>query len=533
MVIVSTKEEPSENVSDQSSDIPLQGQLIENTGGSVLTNTSAQQEKSHGRFREIIYDVSSSQAGDTHRYAETKTRDQILDTPQPDTARSSSVIGSGVYDKQIVGSYAREEVAVTSSEGPCMVTSRVSDSEAEDIVSSAVQEDVIDQCAVSCAQEELTPLEQTPHPVQRTQVSGMEEVSPPNGVTEAGTGEGAGHCVEEQVRESAEDMEVWINTLRQLETPEIMRHQRVSWHPRSSPLSVYATLPPIKEDQGSPKSGDHASKCDHPDFTRGLKEEEEELEMIPLQNPNQRPPEEEKEKKPEQPERKYSWERSTDRPLEKSSPLDMMRKHSGDDTCRSATYKAMVTQNLSLRQSSIIGSLLLSDRLNKTAEKSEGKSSWKDSSLLLYKPPEKVPLQLKGENGQSPPEKEPAIAVSVLSPINDTSVCAQEDHQPQAQGSGASSPSQLDNRGGSASDLLPSPLPSKQDTLVASQFKAFPDAWDHTEKEHGKLNPRPGKIVVFSEAGYSGQSHAICSDVSDCTAWELQETISVHVIRGG
>ncbi|KAM6903757.1 uncharacterized protein crybg2 [Lycodopsis pacificus] len=68
---------------------------------------------------------------------------------------------------------------------------------------------------------------------------------------------------------------------------------------------------------------------------------------------------------------------------------------------------------------------------------------------------------------------------------------------------------------------------------LASKYKAFPDAYLTKEKEHGKLNPRPGKMYIFDRPGMCGQRIEVRSDVIDATPWELQETISIRVVRGG
>ncbi|NWX79247.1 CRBG2 protein, partial [Alca torda] len=55
------------------------------------------------------------------------------------------------------------------------------------------------------------------------------------------------------------------------------------------------------------------------------------------------------------------------------------------------------------------------------------------------------------------------------------------------------------------------------------------------EDEEGfeKINMRPGKIILFSEAGFAGQKREIWGNVPDATSWELSHTISIRVIRGG
>ncbi|XP_047461743.1 uncharacterized protein crybg2 isoform X2 [Mugil cephalus] len=71
------------------------------------------------------------------------------------------------------------------------------------------------------------------------------------------------------------------------------------------------------------------------------------------------------------------------------------------------------------------------------------------------------------------------------------------------------------------------------DRNLVSKYRAFPDAYRTKEKEHGKLNPRPGKMYIFDRPGLCGQRIEIRSDVVDATEWELQETISIRVVRGG
>ncbi|XP_075718340.1 beta/gamma crystallin domain-containing protein 1 [Rhinoderma darwinii] len=47
-----------------------------------------------------------------------------------------------------------------------------------------------------------------------------------------------------------------------------------------------------------------------------------------------------------------------------------------------------------------------------------------------------------------------------------------------------------------------------------------------------KINPRPGKVVILTEAEYGSAVFEIFSDVMDCTSWELSPTIFIKTIRG-
>ncbi|CAI5691183.1 unnamed protein product [Oreochromis niloticus] len=75
--------------------------------------------------------------------------------------------------------------------------------------------------------------------------------------------------------------------------------------------------------------------------------------------------------------------------------------------------------------------------------------------------------------------------------------------------------------------------PTEPDRNLLSKYRAFPDAYLTKEKEHGKLNPRPGKMYIFDRPDMCGQRIEVRGDVIDATPWKLQETISIRVVRGG
>ncbi|XP_017307578.2 beta/gamma crystallin domain-containing protein 2 [Ictalurus punctatus] len=71
------------------------------------------------------------------------------------------------------------------------------------------------------------------------------------------------------------------------------------------------------------------------------------------------------------------------------------------------------------------------------------------------------------------------------------------------------------------------------DRNLLAKYKAFPDAYLTKEKEHGKLNPRPGKMFIYNRPGLCGQRIEVNGDVMNATEWEFPETISIRVVRGG
>ncbi|OCT92001.1 hypothetical protein XELAEV_18015059mg [Xenopus laevis] len=313
--------------------------------------------------------------------------------------------------------------------------------------------------------------------------------------------------------ESSKDMEMWINTLRQLEIPEFMKYQRAPRQPRHSALSMYATLPPITEDVCAPNSDqiDSISPPQEKNDDLGIKQDTK-----TIQN-----------------EKKYSWEKNLEKPLQ-SSPLEMMRKHSGEEVERMASHKSLLTQNLSQRQGSIIGSLLLSDRQERKNEQTEGKSfSRLKSSLLLssYIKPTKESLSVNGEEAESLPDLVHTEAGSTqFLPNVDV---PRTPENPKHPATGIHTPPKYADTVDSVNPLVSRELPCRSNLRTVSQCKASTDIWHDTKKEHGKVNPRPGKVLLYSDPGFSGKCYEIYGNVSDTSKWELKETISIRVIRGG
>lgn len=47
-----------------------------------------------------------------------------------------------------------------------------------------------------------------------------------------------------------------------------------------------------------------------------------------------------------------------------------------------------------------------------------------------------------------------------------------------------------------------------------------------------KINPRPGKLVILTEAEHGGAVFEVFADIADCSSWELSPTIFIKTIRG-
>ncbi|XP_010001994.1 PREDICTED: absent in melanoma 1-like protein [Chaetura pelagica] len=91
--------------------------------------------------------------------------------------------------------------------------------------------------------------------------------------------------------------------------------------------------------------------------------------------------------------------------------------------------------------------------------------------------------------------------------------------------------------GGPEMALLEAPSPGSISPVTEEPENTMdlclPDVLQEDEEGFKKINMRPGKIILFSEAGFAGQKREIWGDVPDATSWELSHTISIRVIRGG
>ncbi|KAM3936085.1 LOW QUALITY PROTEIN: beta/gamma crystallin domain-containing protein 2 [Leptodactylus fuscus] len=284
---------------------------------------------------------------------------------------------------------------------------------------------------------------------------------------------------EEEETDSSENMEVWVRKLRQLETPEFMRHPKAPRQPRCSGLSMFATLPSIKEDQSSPKR-------EHYDFTLPVPEVNEKKTVSEVSELTVETNVTEQTEKSEEGEKKYSWDRNTERSITRSSPLELMRKHSGDEVSRSENYKAFITQNLSQRQGSIIASLLQCERLDKKTDTSEGKSySRLESSFLLssYLKPQKEKLEI--------PEEKKTILETAISE-NDIDTATSKDT--------SASTTEV-----TCKDLSPS-------TGVATNKDTSPSTREATNK-----NTSPSTREATSKDTSPSTTEATCKDTSPST----------------
>nr|XP_015850007.1 beta/gamma crystallin domain-containing protein 2 isoform X1 [Peromyscus maniculatus bairdii] len=135
-----------------------------------------------------------------------------------------------------------------------------------------------------------------------------------------------GNATSEASREEEEaaltaDLEIFLDTLRSMEPPEILRTHRLPRAPRSSYLAMYATLPAIEEDQLGP-SIPRPSPQEGPAMEEEEEEEEEELENPYLSD------DEKLQRRLEKAGPSPSPDPHPPKPAKVScSPLEMMKKH--------------------------------------------------------------------------------------------------------------------------------------------------------------------------------------------------------------
>ncbi|XP_004426185.2 PREDICTED: absent in melanoma 1-like protein [Ceratotherium simum simum] len=278
---------------------------------------------------------------------------------------------------------------------------------------------------------------------------------------------------EEEEVALATDLEIFLDTLRSMEPPEILHTHRLPRAPRSSYLAMYATLPPIEEDHPGPWVLGSS-----PQEGPALEEEEEEEE------------EEDEEEEEEEPENPYlsddeklqrmqekarpgpSWDSRHARPPQAScSPLEMMKKHvagaKGPHPELGPEWQAGGRPTSRLGGSLLFGGLVPATKEAPTLET----LGTKLSALPSHGAPglRKVPGQLPLLCSERPPPEKPT-------------------------------------------------------------FARPPEGWSPALKTQGKLNTRPGKMILFSEPSCQGSSREVWEDIADASSWA--RVASIRVVRG-
>ncbi|XP_066494797.1 beta/gamma crystallin domain-containing protein 2 [Tiliqua scincoides] len=386
--------------------------------------------------------------------------------------------------------------------------------------------------------------EEQSDPPRDSQVSAWEPTSP---IAESNASHdplrqktGSSSKTAEEEPEEAVDMELFVDTLRNMEPPELLKPLKLPTRPpRPSKLSKHVPLPPIHEHHATPKSkvplpaalGELFALEEerNSEEEKGGKEEDgklaEEVEVIV----NPYPSKDEMLQYDRQVRKPYPWENQLYKTEEEiGSFLGKLQQGSVHQKTSTATaVKAAVSPNNFIRASVLKGLSLVSDFADKKVPE-EKPYSRLDNSLLYSKfiCPEKSqfrPVENGKEGRCSPTPLIPAVVKvnrECQTSPNGLQVNVSEElrsmfslSEPRAEPS-----SEVPSANGSSSQI----------SLLSNEVLP-----QHMEKKVPKINVRPGKIILYSESGFGGQKREIWGDITDATSWELSHTISIRVVRGG
>ncbi|KAM6399495.1 beta/gamma crystallin domain-containing protein 2 [Rhynochetos jubatus] len=295
------------------------------------------------------------------------------------------------------------------------------------------------------------------------------------------------------------DMEIFVDTLRNMEPSEMRKAPKTPRQPRPSSLGRCAPLPPIQEDRVDPRA-----PLSLPEALRELlagRQElspEEEIEN-PYLTPQERAPVGTLHGVP-------GDGMAGDGRVEGGSLLGMLRQAGAEEKA-----KPMAERSLLFRGNVLKGMALLSHFLeHRPAVADEAKPYSRLDNSVLYSR-----------------FVSPSAALLEL---------------PSMDGGVTGSPTPGDHNGLGSGDHLetatleaPSPgcVPPVTEEPETTMALCPADVLQEDKEGFGKINTRPGKIILFSEAGFAGHKREIWGDIPDATSWELSHTISIRVIRGG
>ncbi|XP_034762219.2 uncharacterized protein LOC117413488 [Acipenser ruthenus] len=351
---------------------------------------------------------------------------------------------------------------------------------------------------------------------------------------------------EPEERDTSTAMDNLVDTLRGMEPPHNLRLNRGPRPARPVSLPSFSSLPAIDENLPSPDVTPIPSSR-----------------SIEFQPHSPVPP------APGQPPKLQSdfgfrWTPTKDM----LSPLEMMKKQLEQDSVdkpklpsllqRSSSETSNVYKNTQLNGSTLSGSLL-SDRLDSKLTPTEDKLYSRLNSSLLFSSIKAQEVRDKPvENGKaislpdsffrrsSMPDLPSSVERS-LSQVDGPKTSSYErfsyltsSADPLSGGydprrNSLPPPSPLEFKQQSSFDVhsIATPAIETQRNNVVPKYTAFPDAYRTKEKEHGKINPRPGKMLIYQEPGFTGEKIVIQGDVIDATPWDLQEPLCIRVLRGG
>ncbi|XP_054251135.1 beta/gamma crystallin domain-containing protein 2 [Indicator indicator] len=302
------------------------------------------------------------------------------------------------------------------------------------------------------------------------------------------------------------DMEIFVDTLRNMEPSEMRKAPKTPRQPRPSSLGRCAALPPIQEDRVAPRAPISLPEALRELLERGPVGQQEETPEEEIENPYLSPEERALAGS------RHRWPGDSaagDGRAEGSSLLGILGQVGVEENAK-AVARGLADGSVPFRGNVLKGMALLSHFLEHRSG-DEGKPHSRLDGSVLYSRfvcPSTAPLQLPTRDGAG-------MGLPILGDYNGLGPGDQPG--PETVVLEAPSPGCV------------TPVPEEPNCTVA------PCPADVLEDKEGveKINTRPGKIILFSEAGFAGQKREIWGDVPDATSWELSHTISIRVIRGG
>ncbi|XP_054854712.1 beta/gamma crystallin domain-containing protein 2 [Eublepharis macularius] len=349
---------------------------------------------------------------------------------------------------------------------------------------------------------------------------------------------------EEEPEESV-DMELFVDTLRNMEPPELRKPLKIHPRPpRPSTFAKQAALPPIHEYRITPKSEvplptalselfalteERNSEKESKKEVNGFAEE-----MGEVENPYLT--EDEKSQVNNQAKKPYPWENKPYKTEEEiGSFLGKLQRAPVD--YKVIAPKAIANQTNLIRANVLKGASLLCGFVDKKGME-EKPYSRLDSSLLYSKFITSEKSQYKALENEKDGGNSPMQPMSVVLKVSRE--CQTSPNGPQVgTNEHLSSESPLAGFQVQSSSRTPvAKITSSQIPILSKEVHFLPQSSSCLETQRKdnrvlKINTRPGKIILYSEADFGGQKREVWGDVVDATSWDLSHTISVRVIRGG
>nr|XP_041576779.1 beta/gamma crystallin domain-containing protein 2 [Taeniopygia guttata] len=282
------------------------------------------------------------------------------------------------------------------------------------------------------------------------------------------------------------DMEIFVDTLRNMEPSEMRKAPKAPRQPRPSALGRCAALPPIHEDRVAPRA-----PLSLPQALREL------LARGPAARPEGAREEEEEIKNPYlSPEERAAARTLHGAPREGWAEGGSLLGTLGADESAKPVAGGPAERSVLFRGNVLKGMALLSHFLEqRAAGADEGKSYSRLDNSVLYSrfvSPGAALLELpEGDGGSELP--------------------CPRDHN--GLGPGGHSGPEMAMLEALSSGSVPPVSEEPENTLTLSL--------DHV------------LIILYSDAGFAGHKREIWDDIPDATSWELSHTISIRVIRGG